>query len=954
MKRPLWMAAALAAVALIFWIGSRLPAPDSRAAATDAGTPAEPGAALPGAGSREPVAAVFREAVVQSGAPGSTPPVDQPATPADGFVEARVLLDGKPLPGAHVRLYLHGRVDRSTAHVDWRLAGAADSGRDGIARIAARPGSYLAAARSGTYAPAHVEFPRPAGERTTRVVLELSAGVAITGRTVQKPGGEAVPLALVTLTHGARRPDAPAEEQARATSDTEGKFRIAGLQPGRYVATAQASGYAKATARIDTTAAREITLELAASSFIEGRVVQADGSPAAGAEVFATGGEDAAYATASETGAFSLEVAPRSWDVGARKGDATGRAEHPVTVAAGATARGVRIQLGAQAGIAGTVVAASSQQPIAGAQIAVSPYGANGDSGRAVSDARGAFAVTGLAPGSYDVAVSAAGYSDGLHRGVTVEQGQQFPLRVELHQNGAVSGTVRDAAGHGVPFALIRAQQGRLGFLAQQQPPAEARADENGAYTLAGLPAGRASLSAMRDGSAFGATALADVPEGGVAHVDFDLKDEGVVSGHVRRADGSLPPPDTAVAIVPAGPGMRMGGFNTVPIDESGAYVASLAVGAYSLSATGPRGPGGFGFGRSKFVTIEAGKTATQDLVYAALPDDPQGFGGRVVEADGSPSAGATVSAPRAFSATADEGGAFHSGRARTDLPDTFDVTAMNGGRSGKATVAPNQPDVTVQLQPAATLRGHLSGGPVDSFRVDLRLQQAMPWFGAESLEFTGDRFELRDVPGLPVHLTVTTQDGRSAQLDVALSPGASQDVEVPLQPLAQIAGRLIDSGTQQPVASASVGIEGRGMFGGGGVTGADGRFALTAPAGDHTLHAFAPNYAMLSKPFTAQAGQALDLGDVPFERMTAQPGTIGVTLRGDSETPPTAVFLIPGGPAETAGVHLGDQVAAVDGAAVTGVVDANARIKGAPGTPVQLTLRRGDQPVQLTIQRAP
>ena len=856
-----------------------------------------------------------------------------------------MLAQGKPLEGAHVRLYFRGRVDRNTGVIDWRFAGAGETGRDGIAHLPARPGTYLAAARSGTFAPAHLEFQRPAGEKTTKIALELRRGIALSGRTVQKGSAEPVPLALVTLTAGARRAESPAEEQARTTSDAQGRFRIDGLEPVQYVAKAQATGYAKATELIDASVARELTLELAAAAFIEGRVVTADGSGAGGAEVFATGGAEAVGATASDTGTFSLEVNPRTWMLGARRGDEAGRADSPVTVAAGATARGVTIKLGASSGIAGTVVTAVSQQPIAGARIAVSPHGSNGDSGRAVSDASGAFSVTGLPPGSYDVTATADGYTDATHRGVTVDQGQRFPLRIEMHQTGAVEGVVRDSSGHGIAFALV---QGPLPGRWNAQQRQEARADESGAYRLGGLAPVHVVLSAMRDGSTFGATGATDVPEGGTAHLDFELKDEGVVTGHVRRQDGSLPPADTTVLIAPSGRGPRAAGWSNLAIDETGAYAASMAAGTYNVSVTGLRAGGSFR--NAKFVTIEAGKTVTQDLVYVSAVEDAQGFSGTVLEPDGTPSPGATVVARRAFWLQTDESGRFHSDRPRADLPDTFDVTARNGGRTGTASVAPQQSDVTVGLQPAATLRGHLSSGPVDSFRVDVRDDQGPT---PQSLEFTGDRFEMRDLPGLPVHVTVTTQDGRSAQRDLTMAPGSVQEIEIALQPLATVSGRAIDSATQQPIAGVSFSIDDRPEFG-DLVSGGDGRFQLRAASGDHTLHGFASAYNRFSRTFTVAAGQPLDLGDLAFDREKAQPGTIGISLRGDSETPPTVSYLIAGGPADRAGVHLGDQIAAVDGAAVTGVPDATSRIKGAPATPVQLTLQRSGQQSSVTIQRAP
>ena len=943
-----WQAVAAGAIlllALAWGLGPRGPAAVDAPSEPQAG----PAARAPPSGGAGFAGSALREAVVQSGAPGSTPGLQKLASADDGFVEARVLAQGKPRLGAHVRLYLRGRADPNTGQIDWRFAGAADSGAGGIARIAAKPGVYLLAARSETFAPARLEFQRPAGEPLTRVSVELQPGVAISGRTVQKGTQEAVPLALVVLTwEASRRPGAPAEEQARTSSDARGKFRIDGLAPGHYRASAQAAGYARGAARIDAQVSREVVVELAAASFIEGHVVAADGSPGAGAEVSATGGEDAVTTAASETGSFSLEVSPRSWSLTARRGDEAGRAAAPVAVAAGATARGVKIQLGAASGLSGTVVAAASQQPIAGAQIAVSPYGANGDSGRAVSDGSGAFKVAGLAPGSYDVEVSADGFTDQSRRGVTVQAGQQFPLRVELRRTGAIEGVVRDSQGRPVPYALVRAL--RFGF-GPPAPSLEARSDDSGAYRLSGLAPGAGSFTALRDGSAQGATASAEVPEGGAARLDFQLKDEGVVTGRVRRKDGSPPPADASVLAVSAAARMLHTNDSTgIPLDATGLYLASLPAGAYSLFVQGSAN----GFGGRTFVTVEAGKTATQDLTYADAAEDAQGFGGTVLEPDGTPSPNALVRASGGnlfFVINTDEQGRFHLDRPRADLPDSFELVAINGGRSGKATVPPRQSEVTVQLQAAATLRGHLVGGGADSFRVDLAPAVAgqAGSGGSQSLEFTGDRFELRDVPALPVHVAVATQDGRSAALEVALAPGETREIEVPLQPLANLHGRLVDAATQQPLSGVPISVD-RGED---TVTAADGRFSLGASAGEHALHAYLPRYRPLGKVFTAQAGEQLDLGEVALKPLAAQSGTVGIQLRGDSETPVSVVFLIPDGPAEKAGVQLGDEIVAVDGKPVASVSDAVARIQGAPGMPVQLSLRRSGTALTVTIVRA-
>jgi len=395
--------------------------------------------------------------------------------------------------------------------------------------------------------------------------------------------------------------------------------------------------------------------------------------------------------------------------------------------------------------------------------------------------------------------------------------------------------------------------------------------------------------------------------------------------------------------------------MNSIPVDPAGAYLASVPAGAYSV------GLAGGGFRNRTFVTVEAGKTSTLDLTWTDSADDPSaGFGGSVLEADGSPSPGATVrmvglgGGSFFFGIAADENGKFHLDRARTDLPDNFDLQAFNGGRSGRVAVAPQQKEANIALQPAATLRGHLAGGGADSFRVDVTVS-GHGFFGriAQSLEFTGERFEMTDVPGLSVHVVVTTDDGRSAALEVQLSPGAAQDVEIPLQPLATVRGRLLDGSTQAPVPDVTLSIDGRGSQT-STVSSGDGRFQLRAPAGKHTLRGFVQRFRPVQNDFSVDAGQMLDLGDLTMQRMAAQPGTVGMSLRGDSETRPTVMFLIPDGPAEKAGVHLGDQVTSVDGKPVTGVSDAVSRIQGAPGTPVQIAIDRSGTALGFTITRAP
>jgi hypothetical protein len=916
--------------------------------------------------------------------PGTTPPLAKPATAADGFVEVTVHAQGKPVAGAQLRLYSRGHPDRATGKIDWRLAGVGQTSAAGQARLPARPGPYLVSARGSGFAAAHRDFVRPAGEAVTKVTLELDAGLSLSGRTMQKGGKEPVPLALVTVVQeeataagrGGRRrggggpgflfgsrvsQEAPVEEQLHASSDEQGRFHVDGLERGSYLVTAVATGFAKASERAMVPAEGEVVLELASSSFIEGFVIASDGKPAAGAAVIASGGSEPVTGTASDSGSFSLEVTPRTWELSAKRGEETGKADGKISVAAGATARGVRITLGPAASIAGSVVTAATQAPVPGAQVALSPHGADGASGMGTSDANGAFSISGLAPGSYDAVVSAQGFTDATYAGLTVEAGQKFPLRALLHQTGTIQGVVTDSGGRGVANALVRTLPGFAFANPGGAQPQEARADASGAYSIADVAAGHVQLTAVRDGSTLGTNGATDLAEGGTARLDFQLHDEGTLTGHVRRADGSPAPAGTTVSATPSDNRFMRADWAAIPVDATGAYVALLPAGPYALNANGATAPGR-GFANRNFTTVEAGKTAVLDLVYTDPSDPTAGFSGTVLEPGGAPSPGAFVRGRTGtgpggflFMTTSDESGRFDSGRAQGDLPATFQVLAINGGRTASVTVTAAQPDAVVQLQPGATLNGHLASGPVDQFRVDLSLGQASFFGGAgplagQSLQFSGDHFTMSDVPGTAVQVVVTTQDGRSASQDVTLTPGGSADVEIPLQPLATVSGKVVDAATQAPVSGAMIFVDRPGPTS-SATTGADGSFSIQASSGAHTLRGFAQGYQGLTQQFTAQGGAPVQLGTLTIARQAAQSGTIGVTLRG---APPVVVSIIAQSPADVAGLHVGDQIAAVDGQAVTGVTDATARITGAPGTPVTLTVLRSGVTMSVTVTRAP
>ena len=80
----------------------------------------------------------------------------------------------------------------------------------------------------------------------------------------------------------------------------------------------------------------------------------------------------------------------------------------------------------------------------------------------------------------------------------------------------------------------------------------------------------------------------------------------------------------------------------------------------------------------------------------------------------------------------------------------------------------------------------------------------------------------------------------------------------------------------------------------------------------------------------------------------------LGIVIQGQA-APFRIASVVPGAPAEQAGVQEGDQIEAVDGRDVSRLQlrDVSELLRGNEGQPVTLRLRRGDGPIELTVVRA-
>jgi protocatechuate 3,4-dioxygenase beta subunit len=833
-----------------------------------------------------------------SAEPGSTPPLSEPPRAEDGLLDVQVVADGapegpRPVAGAAVRLYWRGPPDARAGGPAWRLAGEGRTDAQGRLSLPSRPGAYLVAARAEGLAPSRREVVRPFGEARTAVRLALAKGLALTGTTVVKGGGEPLALVELSLTQHtgaadgfAFRAAAPPEERVWGSSDARGAFRLEGLAPGTYLLEARAPGHARAVLpRVRVPAGAPLTVALGASGFLEGFVVDAAGRPAAGAEVH-VGGRAPQVLVASEAGAFSAEVEPGPHPVQARRGEEAGALEAPVTVAAGATVKGLRVRLGAGGVLEGVVRARGDGRPVAGAAVEAGPFqaqpfAARGTSARTVTDASGAFRLAGLAPDGYDVTVSAAGFSRAVRRGVTVAGGERFPLEVLLEGVGAVAGEVRDGQGRPVAGARVRGGSRWGGGLGSA--PAEALTDASGVYRLEGLDAGRVLVTARREGDALGSSARVEVREGEVARADLTLAETGVVEGVVRPSRGALPEGGLVVRAFPQRGGvLGPADMASAETDAAGAFRLVLPAGTYGLRPFPLVGRGPSFGTRAAEVAVEAGGTVRAELAWEEAEADGRTLRVRVLEPDGSPSPGAAVDV------RAGEGGrrfamvtpADEEGRAEVTGPEGaaeaagLVVTARNGGRSGAVPgVRPGGGEVVVRLRPAAGVRGRVvraDGQPVQGFLLQVRTGDTPGPLLPAGREFAGATFSLPDVPAEPATLVASTPDGLRGELPLALAPGQQREVEVVLRGTAGLVGRILDA-SGAPLAGAVVAVEGAEGPGGFQETDAAGRFRFERlPPGERRVLMHNGPMARAERRVQLVEGQAADLGEVRLEPWAA------------------------------------------------------------------------------------
>jgi protocatechuate 3,4-dioxygenase beta subunit len=465
--------------------------------------------------------------------------------------------------------------------------------------------------------------------------LAQQAPLAIQGRVFAADNRVSLPRARVTVTvDGASEPP--------AYTDDRGEFSIAAPPAPTFTLTVVKAGYAAMQvplqrAALAAEAARELAIALTRSAAINGRIVDLTGETVVGARVYADRLD--ADASAQTRLKFSAITDDRGeYRVGGlppgRYSVTAADAQDPGAVATldlrpGDDIPGIDFTIKASRDSAVT----SSPQPRETPETATIRGRVLSATGRPiewavvhltgsmpprqfVTDARGRFTFTGLAPGDYEVRASRGDFLPALPQQATSESASRIAvaagarvdnLTLTLSRGLAVTGTIVDRAGEPLQGVSVQALQlvtsggRRRAVVASAQVGGIRQTDDKGRYRVLGLQPGTYVIAALADAASFGSGvtgsqavpiyfpgsasiadaltvtitavevegidfALADVPVARVTGVALDstgVPIDGTITLAVSHRSGSIVPsartvrsgPDGAFAFVNVAPG---------------------------------------------------------------------------------------------------------------------------------------------------------------------------------------------------------------------------------------------------------------------------------------------------------------------------------------------------------------------------------------------------------------
>ncbi len=350
---------------------------------------------------------------------------EEPPPPTTGAITGTVAnaSNGAPIEGATLQLV--ERTDSSTA-----------SGADGSFMLSAvPPGSYTVRASALGFSSAQASVTVKAGQlvQLGPILLPSAQLTASLSGVVRNTSGTALPEVLVSV--GA----------ATASTNSQGQYQLSTLNAGPATITVSKAGYQTVTNTVTFEAGRGYVFSptligtgapVPADATLKGRVLNQANAAIAGVRV-AVGGKSATTGTdgrfqltALPIGAFAVELSANGY--------ATVRASGSLAPGVNDAGDFKLTQLPTSSTLTGTVTDVDSNAPVAGASVAV-----QGTSLSAVTDATGAYRISGIANTAFQLLVKATGYTNATFDISLPQHGEAaFNLRVAPVSGGGSEGLV--------------------------------------------------------------------------------------------------------------------------------------------------------------------------------------------------------------------------------------------------------------------------------------------------------------------------------------------------------------------------------------------------------------------------------------------------------------------------------------------------------------------------------
>ena len=339
------------------------------------------------------------------------------------------------------------------------------SGGDGRFSVRAASTSMLVGARAEGHSASPLKHLQGRDGSQFEVRLQLGPPAGSVEGLVVDERGHAIPGAVVRIGTGWLPGDSVTGNgapplRALVHSDAEGRFRALGVPPGMQPVVAAAEGCApwQGTCEVAAHLVARLRIELRAGASICGKVLTAEGEPAAGAIVEMGQTDDfARYLTfTSNDGRFELSSLPAGELLLVARHSALGKVEQRVHTEVATTSE-CELRLSRGLELRGRVVDETGE-PIAAAQLMCFLSTGGSEMGSAETDAQGSFVIANCPEGKVLVVhVYARGFQSLRRTDVTANAPLELMMRRSLSMTVRIKGVVLSPDGKPLPNLMVYA-----------------------------------------------------------------------------------------------------------------------------------------------------------------------------------------------------------------------------------------------------------------------------------------------------------------------------------------------------------------------------------------------------------------------------------------------------------------------------------------------------------------